>query len=237
MHVGRGRTCGAKAGLGGARGQRGLAGLRDNTPTRSHWCESTGEPGGPGVRFQTATRPHWCGGRRRVRRARMRCRWAVAGPGRTTSNAQSHQHTRPHWCGGHRRVRRARSKVPNSDQAPLVWRAPEGPEGTGGLRGAAPNAVRPPSLAGGRGLRRLEHPWGHKQPGPQDSTRGARNTRGATDNKAARPQWGRAAQQVSEAHRRITTMSGSPRPLSWRTLEMPSLAATSFAVPSMRGSS
>ena len=34
--------------------------------------------------------------------------------------------------------------------APLVRRAPEGPEGTGGLRGAAPNEVRPPSLAGGR---------------------------------------------------------------------------------------
>ena len=47
--------------------------------------------------------------------------------------------------------------------APLVWRAPEGPEGTGGLRGAAPNEVRSPSLAGGRGLRRPEHPWGHKQ--------------------------------------------------------------------------
>ena len=27
--------------------------------------------------------------------------------------------------------------------ASLVWRAPEGPEGTGGLRGAAPNEVRP----------------------------------------------------------------------------------------------
>ena len=48
-------------------------------------------------------------------------------------------------------------------QEPLVWRAPEGPEGTGGLRGAAPNEVRPPSLAGGRALRRPEHPWGHKQ--------------------------------------------------------------------------
>ena len=42
-------------------------------------------------------------------------------------------------------------------QVPPVWRAPEGPEGTGGLRGAAPNEVRSPSLAGGRGLRRLEH--------------------------------------------------------------------------------
>ena len=48
-------------------------------------------------------------------------------------------------------------------QVPPVWRAPEGPEGTGGLRGAAPNEVRSPSLAGGRPLRRPEHPWGHKQ--------------------------------------------------------------------------
>ena len=107
-------------------------------------------------------------------------------------------------------------RASSAHQAPLVWRAPEGPEGTGGLRGAAPNEVRSPSLAGGRGLRRPEHPWVHT---------------------AARPHRGRAAQQVSEAHRRITTMSGSPRPLSWRTLEIPSLAAISFAVPSMRGSS
>ena len=56
---------------------------------------------------------------------------------------------------------------PATHQAPLVWRAPEGPEGTGGLRGAAPNEVRTPSLAGGRALRRPEHPWGHKQPGPK----------------------------------------------------------------------
>ena len=48
-------------------------------------------------------------------------------------------------------------------QAPPVWRAPEGPEGTGGLRGAAPNEVRPPSLAGGRALRRPEHQRGNKQ--------------------------------------------------------------------------
>ena len=59
----------------------------------------------------------------------------------------------------------------HSDPAPLVWRAPEGPEGTGGLRGAAPNEVRSPSLAGGRGLRRPEHPWGHKAT-QQDTARG-----------------------------------------------------------------
>ena len=61
----------------------------------------------------------------------------------------------------------------HSDPAPLVWRAPEGPEGTGGLRGAAPNEVRTPSLAGGRALRRPEHPWGHKQPG--STQQGARS--------------------------------------------------------------
>ena len=64
-----------------------------------------------------------------------------------------------------------------SNQAPLVWRAPEGPEGTGGLRGAAPNEVRTPSLAGGRALRRPEHPWGHKQPGPRGGLAGGRALR------------------------------------------------------------
>ena len=51
----------------------------------------------------------------------------------------------------------------SAPQAPPVWRAPEGPEGTGGLRGAAPNEVRPPSLAGGRALRRPEHQRRNKQ--------------------------------------------------------------------------
>ena len=96
------------------------------------------------------TRPHWCGGRRKVRRARASCEtrgelrrpWAAAGPGQALKQ---------------------RVQPDNSDPAPLVWRAPEGPEGTGGLRGAAPNEVRSPSLAGGRALRRPEHPWGHKQ--------------------------------------------------------------------------
>ena len=73
-------------------------------------------------------------------RAWPRC-WSAAGSGRA-----SRRGAEPHV----------------SDTAPLVWRAPEGPEGTGGLRGAAPNEVRTPSLAGGRALRRPEHPWGHK---------------------------------------------------------------------------
>ena len=75
------------------------------------------------------------------RRELPQCRWAVAGPGRAGP----------------------------SDTAPLVWRAPEGPEGTGGLRGAAPNEVRSPSLAGGRALRRPEHQRHHKHPRTEKS--------------------------------------------------------------------
>ena len=43
---------------------------------------------------------------------------------------------------------------------PPAWRAPEGPEGQGGLRGAAPNEVRSPSLADGRARRHLEYQRG-----------------------------------------------------------------------------
>ena len=72
-------------------------------------------------RFQSHTRTS---GQRRWRfHARdLRCPRAMAGPGRS-----SIRRTEPHI----------------SVQAPPVWRAPEGPEGTGGLRGAAPNEVRP----------------------------------------------------------------------------------------------
>ena len=98
--------------------------------------------------------------------------------------ADTTQHRRRRRCGGRRqgqdkhaharseadawparpgRASRRRAGPHPSDQAPPVWRAPEGPEGTGGLRGAAPNEVRTPSLAGGRALRRPEYQRRHKQ--------------------------------------------------------------------------
>ena len=160
-------------------------------PQRRRWFQTTRPPGRrsqaavpvggdrawpnnkPTHRATSATWHHWCGGHRRVRRAWLQCSWAAEGPGWASSRRTStRQHTRPHWCGGRRRVQRARLRHPravagpgraiHSDLAPLVWRAPEGPEGTGGLRGAAPNEVRPPSLAGGRALRRPEHQRGNK---------------------------------------------------------------------------
>ena len=154
----------------------------------------------PTHRATSATWHHWCEGRRRDL---PRCRWAAAGPGRTTR-----RRTEPHV---------STPSAAGVKGAGGICRGAGGRwQGLAGLRGAAPSEARLPSLAGGRALRRPKHPWAHK---------------------TARPHRGRAAQSASEAHRRTTTMSGSPRPLSWRTLEIPSLAATSFAVPSMRGSS
>ena len=47
---------------------------------------------------RSATRPRWCGGHRRDRRARLRCPWAVAGPGRASRRC-TEQHQRPHPTG------------------------------------------------------------------------------------------------------------------------------------------
>ena len=94
-----------------------------------------------------------------------------------------------------------------SDQAPLVWRAPEGLEGTGGLRdrplraagsrvaisrAAGPDGARNTSgatqrqhaapTASGRAAahRHTQRPGPTKQPGPTAGPDGARNTGGAT---------------------------------------------------------
>ena len=132
------------------------------------------------------TRPHWCEGRRRVRRARASCKTrglagVPVGGGRAWPDNEPTRHATavakaskvwrvpegpeglaavPVGGGGAWLGFETKHKHTSAHQAPLVWRAPEGPEGTGGLRGAAPNEVRPPSLAGGRALRRPEHPWG-----------------------------------------------------------------------------
>ena len=68
----------------------------------------SGAPQNPSTTSQTALG---------VQRTRLRCPWAVAGPGRASSR---------------------RAKLHNSTPAPLVWRAPEGPEGTGELQNAGP---------------------------------------------------------------------------------------------------
>ena len=76
------------AGRGAGRRRQGQGGPRDEANRPQH------------------NRPHWCGGYRRDRRARLRCPWAVAGPGRASRRGESS----------------------SAQQAPLVWRAPERPE-------------------------------------------------------------------------------------------------------------
>ena len=133
-----------------ARGRRrGLAGQRADAPSHTSvhpaplvWRAPEGPaavPVGAGGTCRGA------GGRRRDL---PRCRWAAAGPGQALS-----RRTQPHA----------------SDPAPLAWRAPEGPEGTGGLRD------RPLRAAGSRvAISRAA--------GPDD----ARNTSGATSNNTRR---------------------------------------------------
>ena len=70
---------------------------------------STGVEGGggawPGLEVtRRATRqhakPHWCGGRRRARRAWLRCPWAVAGPGRASRRRAERSSRRGRLAGG-----------------------------------------------------------------------------------------------------------------------------------------
>ena len=175
------------------------------------------------------TRPHWHGGRRRDRRAWLRCQWAVAGPGRASGQ---------------------RASPTPAHQAPLAWRAPEGWRAR--LRcqwaaagpGRASRSTTPSRQARVWRSRGRAAAHGHtKQPGPPthhtapgtpaepqatthgaDSSRaagptGAQNTSGATRHigttKPPSPTGaGRLRQSAREGQRRITTMSGSPRPLS-----------------------
>ena len=50
-------------------------------------------------RATSASPPHWCGGRRRDRRARLRCPWAAAGPGRASSRRAEPTNSTPDPTG------------------------------------------------------------------------------------------------------------------------------------------
>ena len=155
----------------GADGQRGLAGQRADAPshTPAHqaplvWRAPEGPEGTGGLRDRPLRA---AGSRVAISRAagpdgaqntsgatsnklnrefQLRRPWAAAGPGRA-----SRRHAEPHI----------------SDQAPPVWRAPEGPEGTGGLRD------RPLRATGSRvAISRAAGPNGAQ------NTSGVRNTRG-----------------------------------------------------------
>ena len=97
---------------------------------------------------------HRCGALRTGRRTWLRCLWAVAGPGRASRS------TTPSEA----RVWRSRGRPgPTAPGTPVGLQAtPRGADGSrAGRRRRAHRAAR----SRGRDLRRLEHPWGHKQPG------------------------------------------------------------------------
>ena len=168
-----------------------------------------------------------------------------AWPNNEPTHPATRQHTQPHRCEGlggawlrcPRELagpgRASRRRAERSSRRGRAGRA-----AVGDLSGNKQQAERPPPThTPSSPARRTAHATPATPVGPQHHTAARQPNTPRRHNKAARPHRGRAAQPVSVTHRRITTMSGSPRPLSWRTLEMPSLAATSFAVPSMRGSS
>ena len=117
----------------------------------------------------------------------MRRPWATAGPGRA-----SRRRTQPHI----------------SAPAPLVWRAPEGPEGLAavpvGGGGAWPGfeTTRRAKLAARTASGRAAAHGHTKQPGP-NRQRGARNTSGATSN-----------QETQEPLNGIAKGAGISRPLA-----------------------
>ena len=204
-------------------------------------------------RFQT-TGPHRHAGRRRDRKAMPQSPWAAAGPGRATSGRPTLQ-TSSNWSILKPSVRTrvtnvvnlrpkttifrknavglttfvtTRAEPDNSDRAPLVWRAPEGPEGTGEPQNAGPGRGaggrwqgqggprdRPLRAAGSRVAisRAGRRPPAHTAARPS----GARNTSGATSintqREAARPHRDQAAHASGDSCQkpRISRYSTSRR--------------------------
>ena len=162
-------TAGA-AGVEGAGGSGGHGrASRSTTPSEARVWRSRGRPdptvpGTPAEPQATSLTTHssrttgveGAGGSGGRKRAWLRCPWAAAGPG---------------WASR----RRAEPRI--SDQAPPVWRAPEGPEGTGGLRDRPLRAFRLAcgDLAGGRTRRCPEH---HRRRKHRTRSGGAASTAG-----------------------------------------------------------
>ena len=149
--------------------RQGLARQRDDAPNHtSTTCptgmEGTGGTGGhgqpdpkaPGTLAAPPVTPHTrrrrCGGHRRARRARLRCPWAAAGPGRATSRRAERSSRRGRRVGGPIRINH---------------HDPAGVEGAGGSGG--------PGRASRRGAERSEA-LASRAAGPS----GARNTSGTT---------------------------------------------------------
>ena len=77
--------------------------VASNKPSRANFFTRTPTTGPRRANFFAHRTPEG-------HRARLRCPWAAAGPGRASKRrATQQQPQRPHWCGGRRRDRRARA--------------------------------------------------------------------------------------------------------------------------------
>ena len=127
------------------RRRRGQAGRRADAP--SH---------------RSATMRHWRGGRRRVRRARLRCPWAAAGPGRASRRRAERSSQRGRLAGGppptgtqssparQHTTRRPEHPWGHTQRRPPAHTA-AGPSGARNTRGATSNAnARQPERAAAR---------------------------------------------------------------------------------------
>ena len=157
----------------GARGWRGLAGQRGDAPNHT-----------PAHQAPLAWRAPegW--------RARLRCPWAVAGPGRASRSTTPSRQARV-WRSRGRAAAHGHTKQPGPPTHHTAPGTPAEPQAT--THGADSSRAAGPT--------------------------GARNTSGATRHVATtKPPSptgaGRLRQSAREGQRRITTMSGSPRPLS-----------------------
>ena len=149
----RAKLLGRQRGLADTTQQHSATGVEGAGGTGGHGCGGRGRWRGQGGLRDDAlshTQQHstagveGTGGTGEHKRAWPRCRWAAAGPGR--------DHTVP--------------------EAPPMWRAPEGPEGTGGLRD------RPLRAAGSRvAISRAAGPDGAQNTSGPASTSGARAKR------------------------------------------------------------
>ena len=118
----------------------------------------------------------------RGQRVTPRCRWA-AGPGRASRRRAERSSRRGRLTGG------SPPTGTHSDQAPQVWRAPEGPEGTGRLRDNAPRHTpacqSPPMWRAPEGLAAVPVGGGGAWPGFETTRRAKLAARAARGRAAA----------------------------------------------------
>ena len=204
-------------------GPEGTGGLRDRPLRAAGSRAAISRAAGPDGARNTSVTTSKHAAAPPERRTRPGCWWAAAKPGRAS---------------------RRRAQPPISHHAPLLWRAPEGPEGTGGLRDRPLRAkLACGDLAGGRARRRPQHQRHHKQHA-QEGRRppahtaagpdGAQNTSVTTSNTHRKAAAHRHTQRFSPQNKTRGSPSGPPRVHATSSYSTPSRGRAFSAVAQPR---